>query len=102
MVGNPDWATQPKEVMDLKTDYNLVKLMERTQNTDTDTQIHTHIQVAMKMICGQLDKLKIKNGHPSESLEASSSVLVLSSKSKEDDSFMKNVLLRLNCIFLGL
>ena len=42
MVGNPDWATQPKEVPDLKTDYNLVKLMERTQNTDTDTQIHTH------------------------------------------------------------
>ena len=37
MVGNPDWATQPKEVPDLKTDYNLVKLMERTQNTDTDT-----------------------------------------------------------------
>lgn len=100
MVGNPDWATQPKEVPDLKTDYNLVKLMEITQNTDTDTQIHT--QVALKMICGQLGKLKIKNGHPSESLEASSSVLDLSSKSKEDDSFMKNVLLRLNCIFLGL
>ena len=50
------------------------------------------------MICGQLDRLKIKNGHPSESLEASSSVLDLSSKPKEDDPFMKNVLLRLNCI----
>lgn len=46
MAGNPDWATQPKEVPDLKTDYNLVKLMERTQNTDTDTQIHTHIHTS--------------------------------------------------------
>ena len=38
MAGNPDWATQPKEVLDLKTDYNLVKLMERTQNTDAGAQ----------------------------------------------------------------
>ena len=50
--------------------YNLVKLMEKAQNTHTHTHTHTH--AALKMICGRLDKLKIKNGNPSESLEASS------------------------------